>query len=154
MRQKVVSRGASFSPVRRGAMALAFLAAGSCAAQAQGEGPLQQLPQMSLMVLPQIASQRPGPAGEDLGLQWRQPVGSHRTIDVLAWRRVAPRERDALAMIQDREPMYGARVEMRITSRKSFATELKAIGLQLDNGAKIMLRRKDGNPTLYYRQQF
>ena len=57
-------------------------------------------------------------------------------------------------MIQDREPMFGARVEMRITARRSFATELKAIGLQLDNGAKIMLRRKDGNPTLYYRQQF
>ena len=57
-------------------------------------------------------------------------------------------------MIQDREPTFGARVEMRITSRRSFATELKAIGLQLDNGAKIMLRRKDGNPTLYYRQQF
>ena len=154
MRQKVVSRGASLSPVRRGAMALAFLAAGSCAAQVEVEGQPQQLSQLSLAVLPQIASQRPG--GEDLGLQWRQPVGSGRTIDIMAWRRVTPRERerDALSMIQDREPVYGARLEMRITARKSFATELKAIGLQLDNGAKIMLRRKDGNPTIYFRQQF
>ena len=154
MRQKVVSRGASLSPVRRGALALAFLAAGSCAAQVQTEERPQPLPQLSLAVLPQIASQRPGPAGEDLGLQWRQPVGNDRTIDIMAWRRVAPRERDALSMIQEREPVYGARLEMRITARKSFATELKAIGLQLDNGARIMLRRKDGNPTLYYRQQF
>jgi len=154
MRQKVVSRRGSLSPVRRGALALAFFAAGSCAAQVAEEGPLPPLSRLSLTVVPQIASQRPGPAGEDLGLQWRQPVGSDRTIDILAWRRSAARERDALSMIQDREPMFGARVEMRITARRSFATELKAIGLQLDNGAKIMLRRKDGNPTLYYRQQF
>lgn len=154
MRQQVVSRRGSLSPVGRGALALAFFAAGACSAQVSDEGPLPQLPRLSLTVIPQIASQRPGPAGEDLGLQWRQPVGTDRTIDIMAWRRAATRERDALSMIQEREPMFGARVEMRITSRKSFATELKAIGLQLDNGAKIMLRRKDGNPTLYYRQQF
>jgi hypothetical protein len=154
MCHKVVSRRGRSSPVHRGAWALALFAAGTCSAQVSDERPLPQLPRLSLTVIPQIASPRPGPAGEDLGLQWRQPVGNDRTIDVLAWRRVAPRERDALSMIQDREPMFGARVEMRITSRKSFATELKAIGLQLDNGAKIMLRRKDGNPTLYYRQQF
>jgi len=152
MRQEVVSRRAGL-PLHRGAMALAFLAAGACAAQTSGEAPVQ-LAQLSLGVVPQIASQRPAPAGDDFGLQWRRPLGSDRTIDILAWRRVPPRERDALSMIQDREPMFGARVEMRITSRSSFATELKAIGLQLDNGAKIMLRRKDGNPTLYYRQQF
>ena len=154
MRQKVVSRRGKLSPVRRGALALAFFAAGGCAAQVADEPPLPQLPRLSLTAVPQFAWQQPGPAGEDLGLQWRQPVGGDRTIDILAWRRVAPRERDALSMIQDREPKFGARVEMRITSRRSFATELKAIGLQLDNGAKIMLRRKDGNPTLYYRQQF
>ena len=152
MRQKVVSRGSS-SPVCRGAVVLAFLAAGHCAAQVADDGPVP-LSRLSLTVVPQIAWQGPGPAGEDLGLQWRQPVGSDRTIDILAWRRAASRERDALSMIQDREPTFGARVEMRITARRSFATELKAIGLQLDNGAKIMLRRKDGNPTLYYRQQF
>ncbi len=154
MRQKVVSRRGSLSPVRRGAWALAFFAAGSCAAQVADEGPLPPLSRLSLTVVPQLASQRPNLAGDDLGLQWRQPVGSDRTIDILAWRRSAPRERDAVSMIQDREPTFGARVEMRITARKSFATELKAIGMQLDNGAKIMLRRKDGNPTLYYRQQF
>ena len=154
MRQKVVSRRGSLSPVRRGALALVFFAAGGCAAQVVDEGPLAPLSRLSLAVVPQLASQRPGLAGDDLGLQWRQPVGSDRTIDILAWHRSAPRERDAVSMIQDREPTFGARVEMRITARKSFATELKAIGMQLDNGAKIMLRRKDGNPTLYYRQQF
>ena len=153
MRQKVVSRG-SLSPVCRGALVLALFAAGSCNAQVADDKPLPPLARLSLTMIPQLASQRPGAAGEDLGLQWRQPVGSDRTVDILAWRRAAPRERDTLSMIQDREPTFGARVEMRITSRRSFATELKAIGLQLDNGAKIMLRRKDGNPTLYYRQQF
>ncbi|WP_135265547.1 hypothetical protein [Ramlibacter henchirensis] len=149
MRQVVRSQLGRFSPIRWGAMALA-LVAGTCAAQ-PGEPPPAQL---SLSLMPQIASQRPGPGGDDIGLIFRRPLGSDRTIDITAWRRVPPRQPDALSMIQDREPMYGARLEMRITARKSFATELKAIGLQLDNGAKIMLRRKDGNPTIYYRQQF
>jgi hypothetical protein len=154
MRQKVRSR-ARLSSVRAGAIALAFASA-SCWAQqlvASNDDPAPP-PRLSLMALPQVASQRPLPLGEDIGLQLRQPVGTNRTIDIAAWRRVAPRERDTLALIDERQPMYGARLEMRITARKSFTTELKAIGLQLDNGAKIMLRRKDGNPTLYYRQQF
>ena len=151
MRQTVCSRLGSWWPIRWGAAALAFVA-GACGAQTQAEP--QQLGQLSLTVAPRLFSQRPEPLGDDIGLQWRQPIGNDRTIDITAWRRIGPRDRDALRMIEDREPLYGARVEMRITSRKSFATELKAIGLQLDNGAKIMLRRKDGNPTLYYRQQF
>lgn len=155
MRQEVRTRSGS-SSIRRGAIALAFFA-GTCAAQpalpsAPDDAPAA--PQLSLTAVQQVASQRFAPIGDDVGLQWRQPIGSNRTIDITAWKRLVQRERDALTLIDERTPIYGARLEMRITARKSFATELKAIGLQLDNGAKIMLRRKDGNPTLYYRQQF
>ncbi|WP_235579869.1 hypothetical protein [Ramlibacter sp. Leaf400] len=150
MRRMDCSHRGRLSPVRWGAMVLGFVA-GGCLAQSPGDPPL---PQLSLTLVAPIASQRPAPAGQDVALQWRQPLGGDRTIDISAWKRVAPPEPDALRMIQDREPLFGARLEMRIANRKSFATELRAIGLQLDNGARIMLRRKDGNPTLYYRQQF
>ena len=150
MRRNQRTLRARLSPARWGAVVLG-LVAGQCAAQAPGEALMAQL---SLTVLPQVASQRPAPEGQDLALRWRQPIGAERSIDFSAWRRVPPQQVDALKMIQDREPLIGARVEMRIASRRSFATELKAIGMQLDNGARIMLRRKDGNPTLYYRQQF
>jgi hypothetical protein len=158
MRQVVRSRLFNPSPVCWGTAALAFSAA-ACVAQpppeaAESPAGEQQLAQLSLAVPPPIASARPAPAGQDIGLQWRQPIGTDHAIDVTAWRRIAPQP-DAASLIQQREPMYGARVEMRIApASKTLSMDLKAIGLQLDNGAKIMLRRKNGNPTLYYRQQF
>jgi hypothetical protein len=151
MRQEVVLRRWWPSSRRWGALALAF-GASACGAETASD---RDGPRLSLTAVPALASPWALPAGQDIGLQWRQPIGSERTIDITAWRRVTPVERDALSLIQDRQPHYGARVEMRIANaRRSFSADLKAIGLQLDNGAKIMLRRKDGNPTLYYRQQF
>src|SRR5688572_22060367 len=105
MRQVVVSRRFWSSSRRWGAMALAF-AAGACGAETPPE---RELPRLSLTVVPAIASPWPSLPGQDIGLQWRQPIGSDRTIDITAWRRVTPIERDALSMIQDRQPLFGAR---------------------------------------------
>lgn len=93
-------------------------------------------------------------ANLDLGLQWRQPLSGEQHVDITAWRRLNPAP-DAATLIHLREPVYGARVEMRIKPSKfrPFG-EAGFIGMQLDNGAKIMLRRKNGNPTLYYRSSF
>lgn len=90
----------------------------------------------------------------DLGLRWRQPVASEQHVDVTAWRRTeAPP--DAYSLARSREPVYGARVEMNLKPSKArFVATHRFIGLQLDSGDRILLRRTDGNATLYYRTRF
>lgn len=90
----------------------------------------------------------------DLGVKWRQVVYSQQ-IDVTAWRRVTTDD-DAYALVQSRQPLYGARVEMKLdgegTSR--FKAEKGFIGMQLEGGAKISIKRKNGGPMVYYRTAF
>lgn len=108
---------------------------------------------LSLDVRPSLAAPGVAPNSADVGLQWRQPVGSRGLVDITAWRRSTP-PTDALSMIQQREPVFGARFEFKLAARKSFATDMKFIGLQLDSGARIGIRKSNGNPTIYYRQTF
>jgi hypothetical protein len=99
----------------------------------------------------------PGQGGTqplDLGLRWRQPLRNEQHVDITAWQRMSSPP-DALTLVRSREPVYGARVEMKISGRRSgFMADHGFLGLQLDSGSRIMLRRKDGNPTLYYRSRF
>ena len=102
--------------------------------------------------LPPIGTAVPGSV--DVGLQWRQRLAGQQTVDITAWRRLAPQP-DALSLVQQQDPVYGARVEMKLSSpsaRTIFAD--KFIGFQLDNGARIGLKKSNGNPTVYYRNQF
>lgn len=113
---------------------------------------------LSLDVRPSLPSPTLAPQSTDIGLKWRQPFGSHgNTVDIAAWRRSTP-PTDALSMIREREPVFGARLEFRLTSGTSrFVSDLKEmrfIGLQLDSGARLGIRRMNGNPTLYYRMTF
>ncbi|MGZ5179583.1 MAG: hypothetical protein ACXWC6_08740 [Ramlibacter sp.] len=104
-----------------------------------------------------LANPLPGtamPGSVDVGLQWRQPILRQQTVDITAWRRMSPPP-DALALVQQRDPVYGARFEMKLksnTPKNLFAD--KFIGMQLDSGARIGIRRSNGNPTIYYRNQF
>jgi hypothetical protein len=86
----------------------------------------------------------------DLGLRWSQ-----RHIDVTAWRRMTPAD-DAYSLAQMREPVYGARVEMNLAParRSGFALDKGFIGMQLESGARISVKRKDGKPMIYYRTAF
>jgi hypothetical protein len=95
-----------------------------------------------------------GLAGVNLGLQWRYVFDNNRRVDITAWREMG-RPNDALAMIQSREAGYGARVEMQLSgSRSPLVAERGFVGLQLDGGAKITLRRSGGRPMVYYRNKF
>ena len=93
----------------------------------------------------------------DVGLNWRYtfPSNSHR-VDFTAYRR-APNP-DALDITESREPGYGARVEMGFTSaknlRKGFVADRGFVGLQLESGGRLTIRRKFGGPMLYYRNTF
>ncbi|MBC5783360.1 hypothetical protein H8N03_10425 [Ramlibacter sp. USB13] len=98
---------------------------------------------------------QPRPA-VDLGLRWTQRLQSQR-IDVTAWRRLSGAD-DAYTMIQMRQPVYGARVELNLSAapprKAGFAFDRGFVGLQLEGGARITIKRKDGRPMVYYRTAF
>jgi hypothetical protein len=94
----------------------------------------------------------PGIEGQDVGVQWSQRLTRQHSVDITAWRRTEP---DAMTLIQQqRGPTYGARLEFRLKPSSRFVADYKSLGLQLDNGGKISLRRKNGSAALVYRQQF
>ena len=95
-----------------------------------------------------------GLPGMNLGLQWRYIMDNNRRVDITAWRDLG-RPNDALSMIQSRDAGYGARVEMQLAgSRSPFVADRGFIGVQLDGGARITLRRSGGKPMVYYRNKF
>ncbi|HSV47564.1 MAG TPA: hypothetical protein VLJ58_17380 [Ramlibacter sp.] len=95
------------------------------------------------------------PSSLDLGLYWRQTLASRQRIDISAWRRMAASPPDAATLVQQRQASYGARVEMQLSgSGKGFVADKGFIGLQLEGGGRLMLRRSEGKPTLYYRVKF
>lgn len=92
----------------------------------------------------------------DVGLRWTQRLQNQHQIDVTAWRRMNAPD-DAFSLVQMQQPVYGARVEMNLSgkSRKAgFALDRGFIGLQLESGARITVKRKDGRPMVYYRTAF
>lgn len=95
-----------------------------------------------------------GLPGTNLGLQWRYVLEDKRRIDIAAWREVG-RANNALALVQSRDAGYGARVEMQLAgSRTRFVAGRGFVGLQLDGGARITLRRSAGKPMVYFRTRF
>ena len=91
----------------------------------------------------------------DLGLRWRQLFYS-KQVDVMAWRRLS-NEQDAYTLIQENQPVYGARVEMKlsgVTPKEGFNAGAGFVGFQLEGGARIQLRGSARAPMLYYRSDF
>ncbi len=124
------------------------------ASQAQADA--RPSPPLSLDLTPAIGA-APAPSGAkplDLGLRWRQPLASEQHVDITAWRRTEGRAENP-ALARHREAVYGARVEMNLKPSKArFVATHRFVGLQLDSGDRILLRRTDGNATLYYRTRF
>jgi hypothetical protein len=107
--------------------------------------------------VPATFAPRPGfaPNSVDLGLHWRYTLDSNYRVDVTAWRRLLPE--DALTLVQTREASYGARVEMRLGGgmpKGGFVAERGFVGLQLESGARVTLKRSGGKPMVYYRSKF
>jgi len=112
-----------------------------------------------------LANPGPGPGAQALGLQSRGAVdvGLHwsprlenlHQIDVSAWRRMNAPD-DAYSQVQLRNaPLYGARVEMNLARPKSGLLADKGfLGFQMESGARITMKRKDGISMLYYRTGF
>lgn len=105
--------------------------------------------------LPGFAPRNGSATSVDLGLHWRHTLDGDYRLDVTAWRRMVPP--DALTLVQTREPSYGARVEMRIgrgAPRNGLVAERGFVGLQLESGARVTLKRSGGKPMVYYRTKF
>jgi hypothetical protein len=91
----------------------------------------------------------------DLGVHWRHTFDSNYRFDVTAYRKMP--NADAISLIESREPVYGARVEMGFGSnsaRKGFVADRGFVGLQLEGGARLAVKRKNGGPMFYYRNAF
>ena len=91
----------------------------------------------------------------DLGVHWRYTFDSSYRFDVTAYRRMP--NADAISLIESREPTYGARVEMGFGSdnlRKGFVADRGFVGLELESGARLGVKRKNGGPMFYYRNAF
>ncbi|MBI5277809.1 MAG: hypothetical protein HY854_15265 [Burkholderiales bacterium] len=97
------------------------------------------------------------PPAVDLGLHMRHTLDSNHAIGLTAWRRV-PQAGELPLLMQEREPTYGARVELNLSPQRagksSFDSERGFIGMQLENGGRISIRRKHGGPMVYYRVRF
>jgi hypothetical protein len=95
------------------------------------------------------------PRSVDLGVHWRYTFDSSYRFDVTAYRHMP--NADAISLIESREPTYGARVEMGFGSenlRKGFVADRGFVGLQLESGARLGVKRKNGGPMFYYRNAF
>jgi hypothetical protein len=106
-------------------------------------------------MVPAFGPRNSSAASVDLGLHWRYTLDGQSRIDVTAWRRMVPP--DALTLVQTREPSYGARVEMHIVRsppRNGLVAERGFVGLQLESGARVTLKRSGGKPMIYYRSKF
>ena len=91
----------------------------------------------------------------DLGVRWRYTLDGNTRFDVTAYRHVPGN--DAMSLIENRDPGYGARVELALGTQKlqkGFATQKAFVGLQLESGARLYLKRSGGGPMLYYRNSF
>jgi hypothetical protein len=91
----------------------------------------------------------------DLGVHWRHTLDRNHRLDVTAWRRVVPSPQD-LALGPAREPSYGARLELNVNAerRTGFVADRGFLGVQLQGGGRITVKRANGGPMVYYRTRF
>jgi hypothetical protein len=102
---------------------------------------------------PQALGLQPVRPSVDFGVRFSQRLQS-RQVDVTAWRRMTMDD-DAATLALMRQPVYGARVEMNIKPSKGpLSLDGGFVGMQLESGAKISIKRKDGRPMVYYRTSF
>ena len=122
-------------------------------ARGSGLGPMLGIATIGTGQPPGLGAQ--GRTVFDLGLRWTQRLQSQRQIDITAWRRLNSND-DAITQIQMRQPLYGARVEMNLAGgpRAGLKLDRGFVGLQLEGGARITVKRKDGIPMVYYRNSF
>lgn len=164
--------GSSHTTLRRALVVAGLAACQACLAQVEGFSSSQRV---DITLMPEATSsvgialgvrgmpQSPAPGlasgappTVDVGLHWRHTLDSSRRIGVTAFRTLPQASSDPIALA-DRGPAYGARVELDLNKgkpEKAAFADKGLVGVQLDNGGRISLRRKHGGPMIYYRNTF
>lgn len=106
---------------------------------------------------PLLNSQSVAP-GLDLGLRWRSADDSRGRVHIGIWQHVTPVP-DAMALIQQAHGAsgYDTRLEMQFSSATARGIQFElggALGMQLNNNEKLVLRVSRGKPMVYYRAKF
>ena len=124
-------------------------------ARSSGLGALVGMSGFTVRQTPQAPGLQAARPSIDLGLHWTQRVQTQQ-VDIMAWRRMGDDDDDAYSLATSRQPVYGARVEMNLSAgRKSgLAADLGFVGLQMESGARISIKRRNGGPMVYYRSSF
>jgi hypothetical protein len=117
---------------------------------------------LSAAVVPPVASPALNGSsvspGLDLGLRWRSSEDSRGRVNIGIWQHVAPAP-DAMALIQrsNGDLGYDTRLEMQFSSATARGIQFElggALGMQLNNNEKVVLRVSRGKPMVYYRAKF
>lgn len=105
--------------------------------------------------LPRTTAQR-----LDLGLNWRSAEVGQGRFQFGVWQRVSPTP-DAMTLIQQANANgpnnYDTRLEMQFSAASSRGIRFElggALGLQLNNNERVVLRVSRGKPMVYYRARF
>lgn len=103
--------------------------------------------------------QRTTPSRLDLGLNWRTADVGRGRFQFGVWQRVSAAP-DAMSLIQQANGpanSYDTRLEMQFSAASSRGIRFElggALGLQLNNNERVVLRLSRGKPMVYYRARF
>jgi hypothetical protein len=164
VRSRTESGRSALHGMHRWLAALAGLA--SPLVMAQVEEPATGLPNVDLVMLQAEASpptgglnwaaQARGQAAPEqslkLGLRWRPAPIAGRQFAAQVWHRLSPAP-DPVELWHDGPPLYGAQVEMQLSSAKRVSLR-DLLGLKLDNNSRVSVRPRKGKVSIYYKVQF
>ncbi|BDT67938.1 hypothetical protein os1_21170 [Comamonadaceae bacterium OS-1] len=98
-----------------------------------------------------------GPGGLDLGLHWRSADQGQGRVRIGVWQHLGPWPEPGIAS-QTANPLnYNTRLEMQFSAASARGIQFElggALGLQLNNNEKVVLRVSRGRPMVYYRLRF
>ena len=106
--------------------------------------------------LPEDARQ--STAGLNLGLHWRSADQGLGQVRIGVWQQLSPWSYPQGIASQTNPPLnYNTRLEMQFSAASARGIQFElggALGLQLNNNEKVVLRISRGRPMVYYRLKF
>jgi hypothetical protein len=105
-----------------------------------------------------VGEGRDASPGLDLGLHWRSADQGQGRVRIGVWQHVGPWPGPVGIASQATHPInYNTRLEMQFSAASARGIQFElggALGLQLNNNEKVVLRISRGKPMVYYRLKF